>query len=154
MFNKNKKTSFLGRLFNASDDDEQLHDFTVNAPEFPNEENEETRNGEGELAVDVYQTAKEVIIQTMPAGVHSDDLSISITPEVVIINGKREAPHGVDPSAYITQELYWGSFSRTIKLPAEILPDEAEAMEKHGLLIIRLPKIDKNKQHALKVKSV
>ena len=52
------------------------------------------------------------------------------------------------------QELYWGSFSRTIVLPEEIDPTTAEAIEKHGLLNIRLQKIDKNKQHRLKVKSV
>jgi HSP20 family molecular chaperone IbpA len=37
-------------------------------------------------------------------------------------------------------------------LPAEVEVEEADAVEKHGLLIIRLPKIDKNKQTRLKVK--
>jgi HSP20 family protein len=49
--------------------------------------------------------------------------------------------------------LYWGSFSRTILLPCEIEPEEAVAVEKHGLLTITLPKIDKNKQTKLKVVS-
>jgi HSP20 family protein len=53
---------------------------------------------------------------------------------------------------YFHRELYWGSFSRTIMLPAEIEVEEAEAVEKHGLLILRLPKIDKNKQTRLKVR--
>jgi HSP20 family molecular chaperone IbpA len=37
-------------------------------------------------------------------------------------------------------------------LPQEIDTDQAEASEKHGLLTIRLPKIDKEKQTKLKVK--
>ncbi len=38
-------------------------------------------------------------------------------------------------------------------LPAEIDVDEAEAVEKFGLLILRLPKLDKNRQTKLKVKA-
>ena len=49
--------------------------------------------------------------------------------------------------------MYWGSFSRTIALPAEIDVDEAEAIEKHGLLILKLPKLDKRKKSKLKVKT-
>jgi HSP20 family molecular chaperone IbpA len=38
-------------------------------------------------------------------------------------------------------------------LPEEIEVEDAEATEKHGLLTIRLPKIDKSKQSKLRVKS-
>jgi len=55
---------------------------------------------------------------------------------------------------YFSKELYWGSFSRTILLPQEIDPEEAEATEKHGLLTIKLPKIDKEKKTSVKVKSI
>jgi hypothetical protein len=32
--------------------------------------------------------------------------------------------------------------------------DEAEAVEKHGLLILKLPKLDKKRESKLKVKTV
>ncbi|MCK9351598.1 MAG: Hsp20/alpha crystallin family protein [Candidatus Paceibacterota bacterium] len=155
MHNTNKKRSFFGWLKNFANDEES-DDITLKEPEFPESNGliEETKNSEGELAIDVYQTATEIIVQTMPAGVRPDDLVISITPETVMISGKREAPHGVNDESYMLRELYWGSFSRTIVLPEEIQPDEAEAIEKHGLLVIRLPKLDKTKQHRLKVKMV
>ena len=41
-----------------------------------------------------------------------------------------------------------------ISLPEEVDPDEAEATEKHGLLVLKLPKIDKNRQTKLKIKSI
>ncbi len=107
---------------------------------------------EGQLTVDVYQTPTEIIIKSMVAGVKPEDLDISITRDVVIIKGKRETERTVQDEDYFAKELYWGSFSRTIILPAEIEVEEAEAAEKHGLLIIRLPKIDKNKQTKLKVR--
>jgi len=107
---------------------------------------------EGELTVDVYQTANEIIIKTMVAGVRPEDLDITITRDMVTIRGKRETEKTINEEDYFHQELYWGSFSRTIMLPAEIEVEESEAVEKHGLLIIRLPKIDRHRQAKLKVK--
>ena len=107
---------------------------------------------EGQLTIDVYQTAGEIIIKSMVAGVKPEDLDISITRDMVTIKGKRETERFVKDDDYFHRELYWGSFSRTIMLPAEIEVEEADAVEKHGLLILRLPKIDKNKQARLRVK--
>ncbi len=107
---------------------------------------------EGELTVDVYQTPTEVVIKTMVAGVKPEDLDVAITRDMVTIKGKRETERSVSDDDYYHRELYWGSFSRTIMLPAEVEVEEAEAVEKHGLLIITLPKIDKHKQAKLRVK--
>lgn len=108
---------------------------------------------EGELTVDVYQTPDTVVIKSMIAGVRPEDLDISITRDVVTIHGKREEEKTVTDEDFILKELYWGTFSRTISLPAEIDVDEAEAIEKHGLLILKLPKLDRKKKSKLKVRT-
>lgn len=108
----------------------------------------------GELSVDVYQTAGEIVVQAMVAGVRPEDLNVDITRDTVTIGGSRKESKTVRDDDYFTQELYWGAFSRTIVLPEEVDPDEAEATEKHGLLILKLPKIDKNRQTKLKIKSI
>ena len=113
---------------------------------------EEENPEEGQLTIDVYQTPGEIVIKSMVAGVKPEDLDISITRDMVVIKGKRETERFVKDEDYYHQELYWGTFSRTIMLPAEVNVEEAEAVEKHGLLIIRLPKTDKNRQTRLKVK--
>lgn len=108
----------------------------------------------GELSVDVYQTPSEIVVQTMVAGVRPEDLNVDITRDTVTISGSRKESRTVKEDDYHVQELYWGSFSRTISLPEEVDPDEAEATEKHGLLVLKLPKIDKNRQTKLKIKSI
>ncbi len=110
-------------------------------------------NEEGQLTVDVYQTADDIVIKTMVAGVRPEDLDISITRDMVVVKGSRGESHEVKQDDYFTKELYWGSFSRTILLPQEIDVEGAEASEKHGLLIIKLPKLDKSRQTKLKVRS-
>ncbi len=109
---------------------------------------------EGELSVDVYQTSNELIIEAMVAGVKPEDLHLSITRDMVTIKGRREGNTGVADDDYFYRELYWGNFTRTILLPSEVVIEEAEAVEKHGLLIIRMPKLDKARQTKLKVKSI
>lgn len=109
---------------------------------------------DGELTVDVYQTSDMIIIKAMIAGVYPEDLDISITRDLITIRGEREEERTAKDDDYFIRELYWGSFSRTISLPEEIDVDEAEAVEKHGLLILKLPKLDKKRQSKLKVKTI
>lgn len=109
---------------------------------------------EGQLTVDVHQTPDEIIIKTMVAGVRPEDLDINITRDMVTIKGRREESVEIEQTDYFHKELYWGSFSRTVMLPEEIEVEEAEAVERHGLLTIKLPKVDKAKQNKLRVKSV
>jgi HSP20 family molecular chaperone IbpA len=108
---------------------------------------------EGQLTVDVYQTSNDIIIKTIVAGVKPEDLDISISRDMVTIKGKREESQEVSEDDYFHRELYWGSFSRTVLLPEEIDVESAEAVERHGLLVIKLPKVDKRKQTKLRVKS-
>jgi len=109
---------------------------------------------EGQLAIDMYQTPSEIVVKTMIAGVKQEDLDVSITRDMVVIKGKREESNDTAGNDYFHKELYWGSFSRTIILPQEIDVDESEAINKNGLLIIKMPKIDKHRQAKLKIKSV
>ncbi len=117
----------------------------VNAPE--------EREEEGELAVDVYQNTTHLIIKAMIAGVRPEDLDVSITRDTVTLRGKRERQAEGTVGEFFFQELYWGTFSRTIVLPQEIDTEGAEAVEKHGLLTLRLPKLDKGRLTKLKIKS-
>ena len=108
---------------------------------------------EGELTVDVYQTPDLIVIKSMIAGVRPEDLDVTISRDMVTIHGSREEERIDNDDDYFVRELYWGSFSRTIQLPEEIDVDEAEAIEKHGLLILKLPKLDKKRESKLKVRT-
>jgi HSP20 family protein len=143
-FEKLKRVMIIGnKKINLSEEEslEEENEITL--------ENEE----EGQLAIDMYQTPDEIIIKTMIAGVKPEDLDISITRDMITIRGKRLESYEESNNDFFHRELYWGSFSRTIVLPAEIEIEEAEANEKHGLLTLLLPKIDKNRQSKLKVKT-
>ena len=160
-----KKKSFLERLtgnirFEENEEEEnssvelnKKFNLSVKDNDMPKESKWEEEI-DAELTVDLYQTPSDIIVQTMVAGVQPDNLSITITRDMITIRGKREENQSIDKDNFFVQELYWGSFSRTISLPEEVDPEEAEAVEEHGLLIIKLPKLDKNRETKLKIKSI
>ena len=152
----NKKRSFFERLTGSIKADEEFEETKkISIKSEPKENNWiEEENEEAELTVDVYQTHSDIIVQTMVAGVKPEDLELTIARDMITIRGKREESRIISEENFFTKELYWGTFSRTILLPTEVDPEEAEATEKHGLLTVKLPKIDKDKKTNVKVKSI
>lgn len=165
-----KKPSFLERLTGGQsdeydkilDEDHQFgedDDLAVEEDDYQEEEeswegdNDGRNTQDGELPVDMYQTDDAIVIRALVAGVSPNELEISITRDMVTIRGVREEYQEAHDDGYFHRELFWGSFSRTLLLPEEVAIDEAEAQEKHGLLEIRLPKLDKHRSTQLKVRS-
>ena len=124
-----------------------------NATSRPSPLDDDASWNEGQLPVDVHQTASDIIIRAFVAGVRPDELNISISRDMVEIEGSRAEREQVAGTDYFTRELFWGSFSRAIMLPQEIDVEASSASAKDGLVTIILPKLDKAKQTKLRVKA-
>ncbi|MBI1984856.1 MAG: Hsp20/alpha crystallin family protein [Candidatus Wildermuthbacteria bacterium] len=107
---------------------------------------------EGELAVDVYETDEDIIIQSTVAGVKPEDLDISIEDDVVTISGERSNEIEDEGKNYFYQECFWGTFSRQIILPQEVDANRAEAAMKDGVFTLRIPKLERQKVKKIKVR--
>ncbi len=110
--------------------------------------------GEGELSLDVFQTPEDIIVRTMIPGVRKDDMDISISRDSITIKGSRKEERIIPDQDYVVRELYWGTFSRTVAFPHEVDIEHAEATENQGMLTIKLPRIDKDRQTKLRIKSI
>ncbi|MDO8566850.1 MAG: Hsp20/alpha crystallin family protein [bacterium] len=166
----NKKPSFFERLSGSSSSGPAFDAFDEELPIATGPSREKVRpqtnvtitrpapldddmpGNEGQLPVDVHQTPSDIIIRAFVAGVRPDELSISISRDMVEIEGSRMEREQIASSDYFTRELFWGSFSRPIMLPQEIDVESSSASAKDGLLTIILPKLDKAKQTKLRVK--
>ena len=146
------KRSFFERLTGAVKLEDELNDPREQGEGYDKSNIFVESEEDAQLTVDVFQTPSEIVIKTMVAGVRPEDLDVSITRDSVTIHGQREEDRTLSGDDYFHKELYWGSFSRTIILPEEIDVDGAEASEKFGMLTLRLPKLDKNRQTKLKVR--
>lgn len=167
------KRSFLERLTGSSDIDEnQEYESPVRplAKIYEEEETEEmlinssprrtapeenpmsNDDSEGQLTIDVYQTDNDIVIKSTIAGVKPEDLDVTINSDMVSIRGERKNEEMVSEENYYYQECYWGSFSRSVILPVDVLADKAEASMKNGILTIRLPKADNTKTKKIQVR--
>jgi len=115
---------------------------------------DEAEGEEGQLTIDVYQTETDVVIKSTIAGVSPDDIDIGITNDMVTVRGRRVKDEQIEAENYYYQELYWGTFSRSVILPVEVDADKAKAGIKNGILTIKLPKIEKVKTKKIKVKAL
>lgn len=153
-----EKKSFFERLTGTVrlDEKEAEQNGSKNGRGLPNSKKEDwiaEEEKDAELTVDVSQNDSEIIVKAMVAGVHPEDLDVDITRDMITIKGHREEERNSKDEDFFVQELYWGAFSRSITLPEEIDVDAAEAIERHGLLILKLPKVDKGRKTKLKVKT-
>jgi HSP20 family protein len=108
---------------------------------------------EGQLALDVYQTKDKIVILAPIAGVKLDDMTVSVTDDVLTIKGKRNLEKEIPDEDYLTQECFWGDFSRSIVLPASVNTAKIAAKFKDGVLTIEIPKIEKVREKVIRIKT-
>lgn len=109
-------------------------------------------DGEGQLTIDVYQTDNDIVIKSTIAGVKPEDLDVSIVNDMITIRGERKQDEQVPEENYYYQECYWGTFSRSVILPVDVLADKVEASMKNGILTIRMPKADNTRTKKIQVR--
>ena len=92
-----------------------------------------------EPAVDMYETADEVVVLAELPGVAEQDIRITVVGKTLILRGARErqAPGG---RTYHQMEISTGPFERGVVLPAPVDAEGATASCSGGILQIVLPK--------------
>ncbi|TSC80581.1 MAG: hypothetical protein G01um101425_235 [Candidatus Peregrinibacteria bacterium Gr01-1014_25] len=102
--------------------------------------------GQGQVAVDIYEQDNYYIIKAPIAGVRLCDLDIEISDSVVTIRGTRQQGDDVPRDTYYVQECFWGQFSRSVTLPCAVDPKRVRAtFNKECILKIIIPKEEKVK---------
>ncbi|MDD5639923.1 MAG: Hsp20/alpha crystallin family protein [Candidatus Pacebacteria bacterium] len=100
---------------------------------------------EGRLVVDVYETDHDLVIQSAIAGIKTEELDIALENDMMIIKGERRDPSALKNKKYFVKECYFGPFIREIILPREIDTSKIKAEIKEGILIIKMPKVERAK---------
>jgi HSP20 family protein len=99
------------------------------------------------LGVDVRDEDDSYVISALVPGLKAEDLNIQILDDVVTVEGEFK----VDENEYLMRELPHGSFRRTLRLPASLDPEKAQAKITDGVLTLRLPKAESARPKTIKV---
>jgi HSP20 family protein len=102
-------------------------------------------------SIDVYQDGDDVVVKAELPGLAKEDLEIDITGNVVTISGEKKSEEKVERKDYHRIERSYGSFTRSVRLPAEIQSDLAKASYKDGVLEVRIPKTEEAKKKGRKI---
>lgn len=111
-------------------------------------------NDGAELPIDGYEMEDTVIITAIIPGLPVEKILVSITCDTVTIKGERVKEKNISEENYLKEELYWGKFYRSIILPAEIEINSASATLHHGVLEIKLKKINKVLKKIVRVEQI
>jgi len=84
-------------------------------------------------------------------GLDKGDIKISVAEGVLTVSGTRSPDGEKDQSDYVRNEILYGSFERSFRLPDTIDSEKISADYQSGLLVIRLPKTEKAKPRQIDV---
>ena len=93
--------------------------------------------------VDISETDKEIKITAELPGMDDKDIDVSLNKDSLTIKGEKKEEKEENSKDYHRSERSYGSFSRTISLPAEVDTDKIKADFRKGLLTVMLPKTAK-----------
>lgn len=93
-------------------------------------------------SVDLQETDSELILHADLPGIKQEDLDITVDDYEVILKGETRHDETRAEKGYHLTERRFGSFYRTIPLPAQVKSDHATAKYKNGVLELRMPKVE------------
>lgn len=104
-------------------------------------------------AVEVSEDDKALHVTAELPGMNKDDFDVELTGNHLIIKGEKRSNREKREGGYYYSECSYGSFSRSIPLPAEVEEDKVSADYKQGVLHITLPKSEKAQGHRIPITS-
>jgi HSP20 family protein len=105
------------------------------------------------VSMDVAETDKDIELTVELPGIEPKDVDISISDNVLTIKGEKKVEKEEKDKNYRRVERSYGSFMRSIELPAGVAPDAIKAAVNNGVLKVTVPKPAAAEAKKIEVKS-
>ncbi|GMR05176.1 MAG: Hsp20/alpha crystallin family protein [Thermodesulfobacteriota bacterium] len=89
--------------------------------------------------VDCYTKDGKFIVHADLPGVEPKDVDVTITGNMLTIKGERKSDEKTKKGGYIFRESSYGSFERSMTLPAGVDSNKVHATYKNGVLELTMP---------------
>ena len=96
--------------------------------------------------LDLTETKESFEVKAELPGLEAKDIDISLDRDLLVIKGEKKHEEEVKEKQYHRLERRYGSFCRSLRLPAEVRNEKVDASFKNGVLIIKLPKTEESKK--------
>ena len=105
-----------------------------------------------DLQINLVDKGKMLVAQAFVPGLADSDIDIDLTREMLTITTESNNGYVEQDGDYLYEELFFGTFSRSILLPTEVEVEEAKAEVRDGILTVVMPKINKAARKKVSVK--
>ncbi|GAB7078587.1 Hsp20/alpha crystallin family protein [Megalodesulfovibrio paquesii] len=113
------------------------------------------RGAEGGVmpALNVRETPEALEVTAELPGVTAADIEVTIDKGVLTIKGEKKFEEEKQEGAYHRVERSYGSFARSVSLPAPVAEDKVTANFTNGVLTLTLPKAEEAKARKIEITS-
>jgi len=99
---------------------------------------------------DISENDKEVVVHAELPGVAPEDMSVTVKDGILTVSGEKRSEMKKENGGAYT-ERFFGSFERSLTLPANVDEEHIEATLKNGVLEVHLPKVEKAEPQPRKI---
>lgn len=85
-------------------------------------------------ALDSFIDSGKLVIRVDLPGIDPKDVEITVTGDTLTLRGKREQQHEEKGRNYLHREVVYGSFERSLRMPAGVKADQVKASYCNGVL--------------------
>ena len=103
-------------------------------------------------ALNLYETEEAYVLTAEVPGVAPEELEISLEGSTVTLRGERKATAEEGANVHRSERPV-GAFRRAIDLPVPLDGEKVEAVHRHGVLTLRLPKAPEHRSRQISVKA-
>lgn len=104
-----------------------------------------------EIRLDVSETDKEIKVRAELPGVDENDVEVMLADDVLTIKGEKRVEEERKQENHHVVERSYGSFARSMRLPAGIDQSQVRASFERGVLTVSLPKPAAAQQRSRKI---
>jgi len=92
------------------------------------------------LGGDVFEDSKRVLVRLEVPGMEKSDIALDVVGNTLVVSGEKRFEQESGEGRWRVKQCAYGVFRREIRLPAEVLADQASATYRNGVLRVEFPK--------------
>ena len=101
--------------------------------------------------MEVEESENEFFLNIEAPGMKKKDIDISVKENMITISGEKKAKERKKDSSYFLNEVRYGKFSRSFKLPGNVDEEKIKGSWSEGVLTIEIPKTELAKPRKIEI---
>lgn len=103
------------------------------------------------LPLDVSENQNAYVVKASIPGIDPDNIEITLHDNLLTIRGEMQQEDEKEDEQYHLRERRFGSFMRSISLPAAVNSEQVEAICENGVLTLTIPKTEESKPRRISI---